>query len=119
MRIKRRVILRPDRRVDPDMGKFKTAFVSQLKEEQQRQREQKKLHRKHHLQDETIVIVEKSNLMKFIISSLCRLIRLTAVIVIFVLATLGGIALLYPNVRNPLLDVLLEILRELQALVGW
>lgn len=109
--------MQPVREAEPDMGKFKTGFVSQVKEEQQRQREQKKLHRKHHLQDETVVIVEKSNLMKFLISSSFRIIRLTAVITVFALATLGSIALLYPDVRNPLLGVLWEILKELHMMM--
>lgn len=112
-----RRVLHPDREAVPDMGKFKTGFVSQVKAEQQRKREQKKLHRKHRLQDETVVIVEKSNLMKFLISSLSRIIRLSAVIAIFGLATLGGTALLYPEVRDPLLEVLWGILMELQTMI--
>lgn len=111
------MVKHPVREADPDMGKFKTGFVSQVKEEQQKQREQKKLHRKHHLQDETVVIVEKSHLMKFLIRSAFRIIRLTAVTAIFALATLGSMALLYPEVRNPLLGVLWEILKELHTMM--
>lgn len=101
------------------MGKFKSNFVQAAKREQEREREQERLRKKHHVEDEGIVVVEKNNMVKFLIRNLARLIRIFATILLFTLATIGLLALVYPNVRIELLQVIQQIGMELHRMLQW
>lgn len=94
------------------MGKFKKEFVTAVKEEQKKEAEQKKLHEKHRVEDENILVVERDNMVKFLIRNSARLIRILATVSLFILATIGLIALVYPEIRTELLLVLQKIFRE-------
>ena len=104
------------KRVGNHMGKFKETLVKAAREEMEREKKQERLRKRHHIQ-ENVVVVEKSNMMKFFVRSIFALIRLVASVLLCVLATVGILALLYPNVRGELFLVFLEVAGELQKML--
>ena len=63
------------------------------------------------------MIVEKSHVVKFLIKSVAGSIRICAAILLCILAVIGLTALIYPEVRRELLQVLSEILMEGQKMI--
>ena len=100
------------------MGKFQSSFMKAAREDLEREAEQKRLHEKHQEVSEQTVIIEKDNMIKFTIRMITKLIRLTATITILILAAIGLISMVYPQIRSVLVEVLLEILRQAQNMVG-
>ena len=100
-------------------GKIKKEkeFARTVREELERKEEQKKLHKKHEQIAEDVVIVEKSHVVKFLIKSVAGSIRICAAILLCILAVIGLTALIYPEVRRELLQVLSEILMEGQKMI--
>ncbi len=99
-------------------NKFKTGFAAAAREELEKEAEQKRLHEKHNIADTQTVVVEKDNTFKFAIRMLGRLIRFTATVVMLILATLGIISLLYPEVRVELIRVLMSIYEQARNMAG-
>lgn len=99
------------------MGKYKKVLVSAAKEEQEKEKEQNRLREKHQVQDSSIVVVEKSNMVKFLIRNAAGLIRTMATILLFVLAALGLMALVYPEIRIELFQVLHRMILEFKTLI--
>lgn len=101
------------------MAKFKMELVKSVREEKKKQQEQEALHKKHKIQDDGIVVVEKSNMVKFTVRTMTRLVRLAAVILLFALATVGLFALVYPDIRGEFLGQLHSTLGDIQRLTGF
>lgn len=99
-------------------NKFKTGFAAAAREELEKEAEQKRLHEKHNITDTQTVVVEKDNTFKFAIRMLGRLIRFTATVIMLILATLGIISLLYPEVRVELIRVLMSIYEQARNMAG-
>lgn len=95
------------------MGKFKNTLVKGIKEEQEQERKQARLRSKHHIEADNVLVVEKANLLKFIVRTFGRVIQAGATIAIFALAVIGLLALVYPEVRAELLQVLQQITSEI------
>lgn len=98
------------------MGKFKNTFVKEIRKEQERAREQERLRSKHHV-EEDILIVEKTNMVKFLIRLSGRIIRVLLTVAIFLLATVGLMSLVYPEVRAELFLVFSQIMADLQKML--
>lgn len=99
--------------------KFNGGFVKGARESLEKQKEQRRLHLKHTEIDEKTVIVEKDNMGKFLIRCLARLIRLTAMTCICILAAVGAISLIYPEIRLELLQTLQIIARDTTQMIGF
>lgn len=95
------------------MGKFKKTLVSAAKADLAQEQEQKRLRKKHHVEEEGLLIVERDNLLKFFVRCLASMVRIGATIFLFLLATIGLVSLVYPEVREVLLRVLYQIGQEL------
>ena len=95
------------------MGKFKTTLVSAAKADLAQEQEQKRLRKKHHVEEEGLLIVERDNLLKFFVRCLASMVRIGATIFLFLLAAIGLVSLVYPEVREVLLRVLYQIGQEL------
>ena len=54
------------------MGKFKKTLVSAAKADLAQEQEQKRLRKKHHVEEEGLLIVERDNLLKFFVRCLDR-----------------------------------------------
>ncbi len=98
-------------------GKFKTALVTAVKEEQKEQQEQKRLHAQYREENENVRIVEKTNMAKFLIRCIGVLVRTAATIALLVLAAAGFIALVYPQVRSELILVLVQVASEVKNML--
>lgn len=99
-------------------GKFKKGFASSAREELEREAEQKRLHNKHNIKDDHAIVVEKDNMFKFTVRIFEQLTRLAATIIVLILAAIGIISLLYPEVRRELIDVLQAIIEQTKDMAG-
>ena len=99
-------------------NKFKKGFVAEYKEKKQHQAEEKRIKQKHHITDENVVVVEKSNTLKFIIRILVLFLKTAAWIILIILAAVGLLCLIYPEIRVALFDVLSGILAGTETLIG-
>lgn len=95
------------------MPKFKGELVKQVKEENEKQKEQLQLKEKYGVKQEDVVIIEKNNFIKFFIITLARIIRTAASIIIFFLSVTGLAALIYPVSRMELIRQAWNIYYEL------
>lgn len=91
------------------MSKFKkNAFVEQYKASEREKEKQAQLHKKYSIDDE-IKIVEKSNMAKFTINTIARIIKALAGVVIIILAVVGIYSIVITEIRQPLLENLNQI----------
>ena len=60
------------------MPKFKGELVKQVKEENEKQKEQLQLKEKYGVKQEDVVIIEKNHFIKFFVMTLARIIRTAA-----------------------------------------
>lgn len=95
------------------MSRIKRSLVSQIKEQQEFEKQQNELKRKHKIEEKNIIVVEKSNMTKFLIRTIGNIVRISATILILVLASIGLTTLLYPQIRNELLIILHQIIEQL------
>lgn len=100
------------------MGKFRNGFVREVQEEKKREEEQRRLHEIHGIQDENLIVVEKNNMLKFLIRTAGRIVRFVATAAIFVLAAVGLMSLIYPEIRRELILVLISILGDTRNMIG-
>lgn len=69
------------------MARFRP-IVKEYKENIERQAQQKKLREKHNIENENTVVVEKSNMAKFSVNTLIRLVKFFAAVIIVCLAVI-------------------------------
>ena len=98
------------------MAKYKESLVKKIRIEQEENQKQKKLQEKYGI-SENVRIVERNNMGKFLVRTMGRCIRITTLIMLFVLAAIGLIALIYPEIRQELIQVLVGVLTEGQKLI--
>lgn len=89
------------------MGKYKNANV--LQNEIDDINEQEALKRKHNIQSENVVVVEKTQLFKWLF------ILIKAILAVFVLifTAIGIFTLLYPELRNNFINILYQIIQSI------
>lgn len=97
-------------------NKFKTSLVSQVKAQEATEQEQKVLHEKHNIEDENVIVVEKSNMTKFLISTVGGVIRTFATVVLLILAVIGLAAIIYPEPRADMIDILFDLIKQIKHL---
>ena len=97
-------------------NKFKTSLVSQVKAQEATVQEQKSLHEKHNIEDENIIVVEKSNMTKFLISTIGGVIRTLSTIILLILAIIGLTAIIYPEPRADLIDIMFDLVDQIKHL---
>ena len=98
------------------MGKYDKA-TEKIAEEQAFKKAQRELRKKYEIENENVIIKEKSGLIKFLINTGGRIIRIAASIVVYILAALGLLSLIYPAARAVLIQTLQEIYIELITLI--
>lgn len=101
-------------------GKFKEGVGLAQKIHQQRnyQEEQQRLKRKHEIEDEHVVIVERPSLVRFLLKLMIATGKTLGLICILMLATLGLMTLFYPEPRSAILQVLQVILSDGKNMIG-
>ena len=98
------------------MAKYKESLVKKIRIEQEDNQKQKKLQEKYGI-NENVRIVERNNMGKFFVKTIGKCIRIVAVIILFILAAIGLTALIYPEIRQELLQVLGGVLAEGKNLI--
>lgn len=96
------------------MGKYKRGLVSEIRKDLAREKKQEQLHKKYHVNEDTL-IVEKSNLMKFLICSIAGVVRIAALVLLLFLAAVGLMAILYPDTRTGLYEIYQQMIDQLQS----
>lgn len=94
------------------MRKFKNVGVREYKQQEKERKKQEKLLKKHNLEKENVVIVEKANVFKFIIKTLINIIKIAGSIILIILATIGLIGLIYPETRNAYYEIYNSIVNQ-------
>lgn len=97
------------------MAKFNNTLMKKVKEDQAAYEEQEELRKKHKIKNKNVVIVEKSNSLKFVISTLKGLIIVFILIVIAFLLFVALTALCYPEPRYGLQTVYVKGIEELRT----
>lgn len=97
------------------MEKFNHALVRKIKEEEEYQKEQEALKKKHHIADKRVIVVEKANMVKFLIKTLSAVLKTGALAAIVCLSFAGLAALVYPEPRREIISIFTGALKELAA----
>lgn len=97
--------------------KFKRGLLREIREEKEQEQQQKELQQKYNLNEKNIMIVEKNNTIKFLLTTFFRLIKCLATIILLVLSSIGLLSLIYPEIRSPLLNVLNDLFQQLKSLL--
>ena len=92
-------------------------FAKEAKEALKQEAEQKQLREKHGIQDNNTLIVEKNNLFKFCIRCFTKIVKIFVTAGIFLLASVGLMSLIYPDVREELMKVLIAIQKEITTMI--
>lgn len=93
-------------------------FGQQIQEERDFAEEQEKLKERHNIKDENVVVVEKKTTIQFVVTILIATLKTAAVVCILILATLGLLAMIYPNPRLEMITVLQTILSDACSMIG-
>lgn len=102
------------------MAEFKKGnFVTGCKEQQNFEEKQSRLREKNDIEDDSVVVVEKSNMAKFTVKTLAAIIHIFALVILLVLAAVGVICLIYPSTRLLFLAIFNGTIGDLQGLLGF
>ena len=94
-------------------NKYKNAFVSAYNAKQQEAEKQIKLKHKHQINDENVLVIEKSNAWKFTVQILLLLVKTVAWIILVTLAAVGVLSLIYPPTRQEIFNLLTKIFHSI------
>lgn len=94
------------------MGKYEKAART-IREKQDFQKEQQRLHAKYEDESAQVVIKETSNMAKFTVKTLSSLLRILTGVLLLCLSAIGILSLVYPQTREPLLVTLHGIFQEI------
>lgn len=96
--------------------KYKTGLARQIRENEEFRQEQESIKKKHHIDDEGVVVVEKSNMVKFSIRLIIGILRFTASALIILLAAAGLLTIIYPQPREELITVITDIFYQITGM---
>lgn len=99
------------------VNRFKKTIVPDIKKEIAFTESQELLKEKYKIENQDVVVVEKSNAYKFTINAFVAMVKLVATIILLVLAAIGLMSLIYPNIRAEVLIVMNDILMQLKILL--
>ena len=86
-------------------------------DELQEEKKQRKLKEKFGIKGKNVVVVERTNMVKFIIRTMAAIIRLVATILLIGLAFIGILALVYEEPRKELVEILWNALEQIKQSV--
>ena len=96
--------------------KFKNQLVEQMKQEEREKEHQESLKERYDI-EEDVVVVEKTNTIKFLLKTMLGGARLIIAILVFILALIGLTALIYPDSRSLLIRQGLQVWQEFLGLL--
>ncbi len=95
------------------MSKFQNGFVSKIEEKKIFEEKQNDLKEKYNINAQDVIIVEKNNVVKFFVKVVISFIKTVATISILVLAAIGLLTVVYPEVRNPFVELLVSFREQI------
>ncbi len=95
------------------MSKFQNGFVSKIEEKKIFEEKQNDLKEKYNINAQDVIIVEKNNVVKFFVKVMISFIKTVATISILVLAAIGLLTVVYPEVRNPFVELLVSFREQI------
>ena len=98
-------------------NKLKKGCVSEFNESRRRELEEIKIRQKHNISDEKVVVIEKSNTVKFLFKVLLNGIKTAAWIILIILAAIGMMCLIYPETRTEFFKIISEIFTGTKNLI--
>ena len=98
-------------------NKFKKGFVKEFNENRQQELEEIKIRQKHNISDEKVVVIERSNTVKFMFKVLLNGIKTAAWITLIILAAVGIMCFVYPETRTDFFKILHEIFMGTKNLI--
>ena len=96
--------------------KFKNQLVEQMKQEEKEKEHQESLKERYDI-EEDVVVVERTNTIKFLLKTMIGGTRLIIAILVFILALIGLTALIYPDSRSLLIRQGLQVWQEFMRLL--
>ncbi len=93
------------------MGKYSNANILQAKIDENN--EQQRLKNKHNIENENILVIEKSNTFKFTVKTVILLIKTLAGTALLCLSAIGVFTLLYSDLRQNFISILVEIINSI------
>lgn len=96
---------------------LKNGLLKQAREEQKSIQQQEHMREKYHIKDENKIVVEKNNMVKFFVKTIASFIRILCCIALIILAVIGLMAILHPDMRAILIQNLYSIFYEIQNLI--
>lgn len=96
--------------------KFKNQLVEQMKQEEREKEHQESLKERYDI-EEDVVVVERTNTIKFLLKTMIGGARLIIAILVFILALIGLTALIYPDSRSLLIRQGLQVWQEFMRLL--
>lgn len=98
-------------------NKFRKGLVGDVEKKISYEEGQKALREKYKIKED-VVVVEKSSVLKVLIRAAGSAVRIMARILLVILATIGIIALIYPETRDALMTVLTGIMEQIHMLLA-
>lgn len=98
-------------------SKFKSGLYKTVKEETAFKENQQKLKKKYQINKPDVVVVEKTNMTKFLIRLLIGFIKFAATTAILILAVIGLLTLIYPQIRAEFISVWLQITAQFLSMI--
>ena len=98
-------------------NKFRKGLVGDVEKKISYEEGQKALREKYKIKED-VVVVEKSSVLKVLIRAAGSTVRIMARILLVILATIGIIALIYPETRDVLMTVLTGIMEQIHMLLA-
>lgn len=92
---------------------IKEGLVKQVKAQEKEREEQERLREKYKV-DENVRIVEKSSNFKFAVKVMAKLWYIVVNVVLYILALIGALAIIYPETRQGVWKILEDILTQLE-----
>lgn len=89
-------------------------FIEAYEENVSKESEQIRLRKKHSINDQNVVVVEKNNFFKFTVRSIANLVHVGATIILVGLAVIGLICIMYESTRLPLIKILNDIFIQIR-----
>jgi len=99
------------------MGKYKPILKNKKNEQIKYDLRQKQLKEKNRIEDENVIVIEKSNITKYIINLIIALLKKICIVMLLILSFVGLIAVIYPEPRELLYSIAIEIQQELMVLI--
>ena len=99
------------------MGKYNTILVKKNVQDTKEQLQQDSLKKKHNITKD-VIVVEKSNWLKFIFKGFSSIIHYAATFILVLLAIIGLASLIYPGPRGELIVIGMDAYHELVNLLS-